>query len=197
MIPKLSRAKIQHAIRTRVSVSWHPEPRPSLSVIPGGEVAIHFPRIVEPPVPALPRTIFEDASILVVDKPPGLLVHPTHSCRLSSLIHILRAERPGETLALAHRLDRDTSGLLMLTKTVEASRILAVLFERREIDKSYLAIARGRIVSDHGRIDSPLGVSRHLQVIFKRSVGGTRAQAAVTDYEVLASSEDVFSPLTT
>jgi 23S rRNA pseudouridine1911/1915/1917 synthase len=191
MIPKLSRAKIQEAIRTRVSVSWHPQPRPSLVVVPGGEVAIHFPEIVEPPVPSLPKIIYEDESILVADKPAGMLVHPTHSCRMHSLIHLMRAERPGLPLSLAHRLDRDTSGLILLTKTVEASRALAGMFERREVAKTYLAVAAGSISPAEGRIDADLGVTQHLQVIFKRSANGKQAQKAVTEYRVLATGGDV------
>jgi len=185
MIPKLSRARIQAAIKERVTVSWHARPRPSLAVVPGGEVTIFFPAIVEPEIPALPRTIHEDAAILVADKPAGLLVHPTHSCLRNNLIHLLRAEHPGVPLALAHRLDRDTSGLIVLTKTVEAARALAGQFERREIEKTYLAAVHGRMEPREGTIDAPLGVARRLQVIFKRSTEGERAQHARTDFRVL------------
>ena len=191
MIPKLSRSKIQTAIRTRVRVSWHPRARASMPVLPGGEVTILFPDIVEPEIAALPRIVFEDDAILVVDKPAGLLVHPTHSCRLNSLIHLLRADRPEIPLSLAHRLDRDTSGLILLSRTVEAARTLAGLFERREIGKTYLAIVHGRITPPSGRIDASLGVSQHLQVIFKRSVDGRGAQRAVTDYRVLVAGDDL------
>jgi len=148
-------------------------------------VTIFFPAIVEPEIPALPRTIHEDAAILVADKPAGLLVHPTHSCLRNNLIHLLRAEHPGVPLALAHRLDRDTSGLIVLTKTVEAARALAGQFERREIEKTYLAAVHGRMEPMQGTIDAPLGVARRLQVIFKRSTEGERAQHARTDFRVL------------
>jgi 23S rRNA pseudouridine1911/1915/1917 synthase len=189
MIPKLSRAKIQSAIRERVSVSWHPRPRPSLTVVPGGEVTIFFPEIVEPEIPALPRTIHEDEAILVADKPAGLLVHPTHSCLKNNLVHLLRAEHPGVPLALAHRLDRDTSGVIVLTKTVGAARSLAGQFERREIEKTYLAAVLGRMERLRGFIDAPLGVAQRLQVIFKRSTDGVRAQHAQTGFRVLGRSK--------
>lgn len=192
MIPKLSRARIQAAIRSRTAVSWHPRPRPSLTVAPGGEVAIFFPEIVEPEITACPRIVHEDESILVVDKPPGLLVHPTHSCLRNNLIHLMRAERPGiPHLALAHRLDRDTSGLILLSKTTAAARALATMFERREVEKSYLAIVHGRITRLAGTIDAPLGVSRGLQLIFRRSSDGAGAQPALTEFEVLDSDEEV------
>lgn len=190
MIPKLSRAKIQAAICSRVEVSWHAAPRPALTVVPGGEVRIFFPEIVEPEVPALPRVIHEDASILVADKPSGLLVHPTHSCLENCLIHLMRAERPGIPLALAHRLDRDTSGVIVLTKTTAAARALAGMFERREVEKTYLAVVHGRLPGRSGRIDAPLGVAQRLQIVFKRSTDGRNPRGAVTDFEVLASSCD-------
>jgi 23S rRNA pseudouridine1911/1915/1917 synthase len=185
MIPKLSRARIQSAIRERVSVSWHPRPRPSLTVVPGGEVTIFFPEVVEPDVPAMPRTIHEDDAILVADKPAGLLVHPTHSCLKNNLVHLLRAEHPGVPLALAHRLDRDTSGVIVLTKTVDAARALAAQFEKREIEKTYLAAVHGRVRPLQGTIDAPLGVSRSLQVIFRRSTDGQKAQHAETRFRTL------------
>src|SRR5437867_4133830 len=122
------------AIRSRVRVSWHPLPRPSRRVVPGGVVTIYFPEVVEPEIPALPRIVSEDDALLVVDKPAGLLVHPTHSCLKNNLIHLLRAGKPGMRLSLAHRLDRDTSGLILLSKTVVAGRALARLFEKREIE---------------------------------------------------------------
>jgi 23S rRNA pseudouridine1911/1915/1917 synthase len=191
MIPKLSRARVQAAIRSRVAVSWHPRPRPSLRVVPGGEVRIFFPEIVEPPVTVRPSVLYEDAAILVAEKPAGLLVHPTHSTLRNTLIHILREERPGAGLSLAHRLDRDTSGLILLTKTAASARSLARQFEAREVDKSYLAIVHGRLRPGRGRLDSPLGVTRRLQVVFKRSPEGDRAQAAVTDFVVLGRAGEI------
>jgi 23S rRNA pseudouridine1911/1915/1917 synthase len=191
MIPKLSRARIQAAIRSRVEVSWHPRPRPALAVVPGGEVRIYFPEIVEPDIPALPRILYEDAAILVADKPASLLVHPTHSCLENNLIHLLRRMRPDSPLALAHRLDRDTSGVILLTRTLEAARVMARLFERREVEKSYLAVVHGRMKLASGTIDAPLGVSRHLQVIFRRAVDAAGARRAVTDFRVLATGRGI------
>lgn len=191
MIPKLSRAKIQEAIRTRVTVSWHASPRPSLTVVPGGRVAVHFPEIVEPEVPDPPRVLYEDEAILVADKPPGLLVHPTHSCRLNSLIHIMKRDRPGVPLALAHRLDRDTSGVILLTKSTDAARFIAAQFERRTVEKHYLAVVHGRTPGPAGCIEAPLGVAQRLQVVFKRSSDGRNAQRAVTHYHVLAGSDTI------
>lgn len=185
MIPKLSRARIQSAIRTRIELSWHPKPRPSLAVQPGGEVRIYFPRIVEPEIGEPPGILYEDTSLLVADKPPRLLVHPTHSCQENNLIHLLRRERPGVPLALAHRLDRDTSGVIVMTKSTDAARALARQFEAREVFKEYLAVVAGRIRRKEGTIDAPLGVSRSLQVIFRRSTEGHDAKTAVTDFRVL------------
>jgi 23S rRNA pseudouridine1911/1915/1917 synthase len=191
MIPKVSRAKIQSAIRERVTVSWHDKPRSSSTVLPGGIVTIFFPRVTEPAIPAHPPILFEDEHIMAADKPAGLLVHPTHSCLRNNLIHLLRADRPGVPLALAHRLDRETSGIILLTKSTETGRRLATMFEKRRIEKTYLAIAHGRPREDAGRIDAPLGVSQRLQVVFKRAPDGKNAQGAVTDFRVLSADGQV------
>ena len=191
MIPKISRAKIQSAIRERVTVSWHDKPRPSMTVSPGSVVTIFFPSVTEPAIPSHPSIVFEDEHLMAADKPAGLLVHPTHSCLRNNLIHLLRADRPGIPLALAHRLDRDTSGIILLTKSSGAGRLLAAMFEKRRIGKTYLAIAHGRPREDAGTIDAPLGVSQRLQVVFKRAPDGKNAQGAVTDFRVLCSDGEV------
>jgi 23S rRNA pseudouridine1911/1915/1917 synthase len=159
--------------------------------VPGGEVRIFFPEIVEPEISGVPEILYEDESILVADKPAGLLVHPTHSCLKNNLIHLLRRERPGMPLALAHRLDRDTSGVILLTKTQPVARAIARMFEKREVEKSYVAVVLGRMALREGSIDAPLGVSQRLQVIFRRAVDGRGAQAATTDFKVLASADAV------
>src|SRR5262249_4239731 len=125
--------------------------------------------------------------ILLVDKPAGLLVHPTHRCRRNNVIHLMRATRPsadGERLALAHRLDRETSGLLLLTKTVPASRFLAAAFVAGRVSKSYRTLVHGEAPADSGTFDAPLGVHRSLDVVFRRAAGGERAQPARTDFTV-------------
>ncbi len=107
-----------------------------------------------PPVPYL----FEDQAILVVDKPPGMPVHPSPRHRSGTLIQVLRAiYRPkGVDLKLAHRLDRETSGVVALTKDDECNDSLHRQFRERTAKKTYLALVMGVVDRDEGEIDAPL-----------------------------------------
>ena len=98
----------------------------------------------ETPVPTDIPVVFEDDHVLVVNKPAGVPVHPTARYHHNTVIRLLKAERPGQWLSLAHRIDRETSGVLVLAKTPEADRRLKRTFEAREgIEKRYLAITWG------------------------------------------------------
>ncbi|MFO0616035.1 MAG: RluA family pseudouridine synthase [Polyangiaceae bacterium] len=138
--------------------------------------------------------LFEDAHLLAVDKPPNVPVHPSARYYRSTVVKLLEAARPGETHYLAHRLDKETSGVLLLTKTAEADRAVKRIFaggsadpavkppkirkrkaERLaaavaagalpppprptrtdEVEKVYLAIARGAITEERFEVDAPL-----------------------------------------
>jgi 23S rRNA pseudouridine1911/1915/1917 synthase len=108
------------------------------------------------------RIAYEDEHLLVVDKPAGVVVHPSAGHRSGTLVHGLlahaisgggEAERPG----IVHRLDRDTSGLLVVARSDEAHRRLQRLLRKRGIEREYLALVRGRPRSQHGRIEAALG----------------------------------------
>lgn len=112
----------------------------------------------QPPLPIL----YEDPHLLVVDKPPLVAVHPTARHHVHTVIVRLRAERPDEYLSLVHRLDRETSGILLVSRTPEADRAFKRLLEDRTLgrgapapfEKTYLAITHG--VPPAGRIELPL-----------------------------------------
>jgi len=123
-----------------------------------GEVVILVrPSFEEPNVPTQFGVLYEDDALLVVDKPSGLPVHPSASYHRNTLTYLLRQRDPERLAHLAHRLDRETSGVLVCAKTLEDERALKIQFERRETSKTYLAIADGRMEDDEGRIELPLG----------------------------------------
>jgi 23S rRNA pseudouridine1911/1915/1917 synthase len=98
----------------------------------------------EEPVPTDIPTVYEDEHLLVVNKPAGVPVHPTARYHHNTVIRLLKSERPGEWLSLAHRIDRETSGVLILSKTPEADRRVKRTLEQREgVEKRYLAITWG------------------------------------------------------
>ena len=109
------------------------------------------------------RIIYEDDSLVVLDKPAGLVVHPAAGVPSGTLANALAfhfqklsahagAMRPG----IVHRLDRDTSGLMVVAKTESAHEHLADQFRAREVFKSYVALAHGRVTEESGRIEEPL-----------------------------------------
>ena len=130
---------------------------------------------------------YEDEHLLVVDKPAGLVVHPAPGHAAGTLVHGLLAydveggddvERPG----IVHRLDRDTSGLLVVARSADAHRGLQELVQAREVTREYLALVVGRPRSRTGTIDAPIGRDRHDPL--RHSLDTDTPRAAVTHFEV-------------
>lgn len=102
--------------------------------------------------------IFEDADLLVINKPAGLVCHPTKGDEYSSLIGRTRLYLAGSgTARLINRLDRETSGVVLAAKNAPTARTLGKLWESRAVEKEYLAIVHGAVKQNEGRIDLPLG----------------------------------------
>ena len=98
-----------------------------------------------------------DEAVAVVDKPPGLVVHPAPGHRGVTLVEWLAGRYPDWDAKAVHRLDRDTSGLMLVAKGEAAQRELQAALRRREVVREYLALATGRLKSRTGTIDAPLG----------------------------------------
>lgn len=136
-----------------------------------------------------PLVVWEDEHLAVIDKPAGLLVHPAPGDPGPSLVGELQAqgrslgggddpERPG----IVHRLDRDTSGLLVVAREPATHRALAAMIAAREVSREYVALVEGCPPSRTGRIDAPLG--RDHRAPARVVVGGRRPRPAVTHFEV-------------
>jgi 23S rRNA pseudouridine1911/1915/1917 synthase len=138
------------------------------------------------PEPGL-RIVFQDESLAVVDKPAGLVVHPAPSHTGPTLVDELGEilggggdpERPG----IVHRLDRGTSGLLVVARGDEAHAALQEAVRRREVERVYLALAGGRLASRTGTIDAPIG--RASRQRHRMAVSGASSREARTHFEVL------------
>jgi 23S rRNA pseudouridine1911/1915/1917 synthase len=131
------------------------------------------------------RLAYEDEHLLVVDKPAGLVVHPGAGHAGDTLVDALAGrlaggdpERPG----IVHRLDRDTSGLMVVARTEQAYEALARLVRERALERTYLALVRGRPRSRRGRIDAPIGRDRGDAT--RISLDSDSARDAVTQFEV-------------
>ena len=139
------------------------------------------------PEPRDLRIAYEDEYLLVVDKPSGMAVHPSAGHPGGTLVQALVdrgiaggevPERPG----IVHRLDRDTSGLLVVARSEEAYGRLQDLVRQRALDRRYLALVRGRPRSRTGRIEAPIGRDRHDPL--RRSLDTDTPREAITHFEV-------------
>ncbi len=164
--PEWSRARIQEWIKSgRVLVNGAPV-KPSFSL--RGTEAIALEPASPPPLNATPEEIpldvlYEDEWMIAIDKPAGMAVHAGAGLRSGTLVNALLyrfgqlSSLGGETRpGIVHRLDRYTSGVLLVAKTDPAHQALAHLFSSRRITKQYLALVHGQMKSDHGRIDKPI-----------------------------------------
>jgi 23S rRNA pseudouridine1911/1915/1917 synthase len=148
---------------------------------PGPVVSTLEPEAMELALP------YEDEHLLVVDKPAGLVVHPAPGHAQGTLVHGLLAydveggeepERPG----VVHRLDRDTSGLLVVARSPEAHRRLQEMVQARAVTREYLALVAGRPRSRRGTIDAPIGRDRNDPL--RHSLDTNTPREAVTHFEV-------------
>jgi 23S rRNA pseudouridine1911/1915/1917 synthase len=117
------------------------------------------------------QVVFEDAELLVVNKPAGLVCHPTKTDEYSSLISRARLYLgEGSNPQLVNRLDRETSGITVVALTSESARELRRVWESREVEKEYLAIVHGTVEGSSGIIDAPLGEDLSSKVAIKDCV---------------------------
>ncbi len=130
------------------------------------------------------EVIYEDDDLLVINKPAGLVCHPTKTDEYSSLISRARLHLGADSHPqLINRLDRETSGVTIVAKTVEAARELRRLWESRQVRKEYLALVHGHPKEKQGVIEAPLGKDEGSKVAIKDCVRSDGAEAR-TDYQV-------------
>lgn len=153
------------------------------------------------PEEMISRLLYRDAMILVVDKPSGIAVHTANGGMQNLERHFpaLQFGLPNAPV-LAHRLDRGTSGCLILARHKEAARRLGVLFKENKIKKSYWAIVKGNLEKDEGRIDLPLSKLSESRRHWWMKVDPENGLSAITDYRVLGRTNDAtwleLTPLT-
>jgi 23S rRNA pseudouridine1911/1915/1917 synthase len=192
LIPECSRSVAATLIRNGEIKIQGSVRKPGYRVRAGDEVHGHIP----PPAPILSKPepipidiLFEDDYIIVVNKQPGLVVHPAPGHYSGTLVNGLlyhcpflegigSALRPG----IVHRLDKDTSGVLVVAKNDMAHQHLAKLFKSRRIRKNYLALVYGTMASDAGTISLPIG--RHPMDRKKMSTKSNKTRVAVTTWRI-------------
>ncbi len=189
----LSRERIKSLIKEGLITVNKEKKRPSYSLLPGDRIYYYIPppkKMEIKPEEGDIDILYEDKYLAIINKPPGLSVHPSPGIYEHTLVNILLSkfkdlsgiggiERPG----IVHRLDKETSGIMIIAKEEKAHLVLSDAFKKRKIAKTYLAVIYGTITEDKGKIDAPIGrdpVHRK-----KMKVTLNNAREAITYFEVL------------
>jgi 23S rRNA pseudouridine1911/1915/1917 synthase len=192
-LAELSRTRIAELIESgHVRVNGLPS-KPSHRVTAGDAIEIEI--LPRPPLEAAPEAIpldvlYEDDDVIVVNKPAGMTVHAGAGCARGTLVNALMHRygtlsgvggplRPG----IVHRLDKDTSGVLVVARNDRAHQRLAGQFLARTVEKTYLALLHGRLASDAGRITLP--VARDLKLRTRMTTRRREGRPALTDWRVV------------
>jgi 23S rRNA pseudouridine1911/1915/1917 synthase len=180
-----SRARIQRLIETgRALVDGRRRPK-SFKLMGGEQVEAVLVEAERVPAPAAaqPRIAWEDDHLLVVDKPAGLVVHPAPGHRRVTLVELLAESAGGEWEPLVvHRLDKNTSGLMLVAKRPAVQSHLREAIKRREVLREYVVLLEGRLEAKQGTIDAPLG--RDVRRRTRMSTRTDKPREARTHFEV-------------
>lgn len=166
-LPQYSRSAIQRWIKAGLVTVRGRREKTSYRVEAGDEIFVRIPppedySVAPEPLPL--NILYEDADLLVIDKPAGMVVHPAagnwHGTLVNAVLYhcpelegVGGERRPG----IVHRLDKDTSGLILVAKHDRAHQALQAQFKSRQVEKIYLALVHGRVVPAQGRIEAPIG----------------------------------------
>lgn len=199
-LPDFSRSRLQALINDGCVTLNEKQPRQRDVVATGDVVQLRVPEIekIDTVPEAIPlQILFEDDDLLVIDKAAGMVVHPGAGNQEHTLVNALLShctslsgiggkERPG----IVHRLDKETSGCLVVAKNDTAHRDLSRQFAARTLKKVYLALVAGRLKKPSGFIDAPIArhpIHRQRMAVSKT----TRGRSALTEYRVLRSDREM------
>lgn len=200
LFDNFSRSHFQNMIKSGKLLVNGEVKKPSYKTKLGDKIEVEFKEeqeTIEPEKIEL-NVVWEDENMLVVNKPSGMLTHPTELEKKNTLVNAL-LYKYGENLSdingyfrrgIVHRLDRNTSGLLMIAKNNEAHEFLSNQIKERLIEKKYLAITKGVFKDDSGIINSPIGRNPHQphkMAVVKEEDGG---KPSLTEYKVLERFKD-------
>lgn len=202
-IPDRSRSQIQDLINEGRVTVLGVTVKPSYRLVTGDIVVARVPpeeefELTPQPIPL--DIVYEDDDVVVVNKPAGMVVHPAPGHETGTLVNALLAhipemaalaaskEEPDRRPGIVHRLDKQTSGLILVAKHAQARRFLQDQFRHREVEKTYVALVEGRLQPPRGLIDAPIGRDpQHRQRMAVLSRGGRSAQ---TVYHLIEYLDD-------
>jgi 23S rRNA pseudouridine1911/1915/1917 synthase len=190
--PDLSRARLQKLIEQGHITVNHKSVRASHPLKSGDMVSVDLPP--KPDSTPLPQSIeldvvYEDKDIIVINKPAGLTVHPAPGNEQNTLVNAMLAKYPDMALfngserpGIVHRLDKDTSGLIVIARNKKAQEDLIKKFKQHQVTKGYITLVKGRLEPEHGVIEAPVG--RH-PVHRQRMAVVEEGREAKTSYRVI------------
>ena len=195
LVPSLSRSQAQRLIEQGAVTHGGRPVKKNEKLSAGDTLELTLPEVREVPIEAQPiplEVCYEDADVIVVNKPKGLVVHPAPGHADGTLVNALLAhcgdslsgiggeKRPG----IVHRIDKDTSGLIIAAKNDAAHAALAAQLKDHSLARTYICLVCGRIRDDAGTIDAPIG--RHPTDRKRMAVTQKNARRAVTHWSVIA-----------
>jgi len=196
-LPDLSRVQVQRLIKTGLATVNDQPAKPAYRVEPGDRVVVRVPEASEPmirPEPIPLQIVYEDDYLLAVDKPAGMVVHPAAGHTGGTLVNALLAYCPQvadvggvDRAGIVHRLDKDTSGVLLVAKDPETHAVLQRQFKHRQVRKTYLALVEGRVYPKEGIVEAPVGRDRRAR---KRMAVTRTGRPAVTQYRAVEYFSD-------
>nr|WP_232288310.1 RluA family pseudouridine synthase [Anaeromyxobacter sp. K] len=184
-IRRLSRERVQRLIEHRLETEDGRRLKPSTRVAPGLSFALLKDAEAEPDTPQEFAVVHDDGALLVVDKPAGLPVHPTARYAANTFTSLAKLRFPERKVDPAHRLDRETSGLLACGTSPEVTKVLKRDFAHARVHKTYLALALGAPVEDAFTVDAPLALTGASAVRVRMHVAA-EGLPSQTAFEVLA-----------
>ncbi|MCK6521557.1 RluA family pseudouridine synthase [Myxococcota bacterium] len=173
-----SRSRVATSIRTGQVRSEQRALKPSSTIRAEERLVLDIPRLApRGPKPPHPPVVHEDRRLVAFNKPPGMLAHPVGRTFVWGLINLARELYPNEELHLLHRLDKETSGLMVLARDDDANRLLKRAFKDRRVEKRYLALVRGLVPWEEREVDAPIGQAIDSPILLKQGVRDDGASA--------------------
>jgi 23S rRNA pseudouridine1911/1915/1917 synthase len=184
-VPRLSRTKVQRILTNSAFDEGGNPVKPNRVLRAGERIIIYKKPPDEPDAPRTFEVLIEDQWMLAVDKPPCLPVHPSARYYKNTLTTLLSERYGANRPAIAHRLDSETSGIVLCAKGIEAERAFKKLFADRAVYKTYLAVVAGAIDPPSGRIEAPLARDASSAIYTKMGCGDPSGLPSLTEYRTL------------
>ena len=195
----LTRTRVQNLIKENNIKVNNEKTKVAYKIEPNDSVRVYIPEVVEKDIEAEDiklDIVYQDGDIAIINKYSGMVVHPAHGHYSGTLVNAILFQikdlsgingemRPG----IVHRLDKDTSGLIIVAKNDKAHTKLTEMFKNKEIKKTYLAIVKGKVRKEKGRIETNIGRDEKDKKKMSVSRDEKKGKLAITTYKVIDSNE--------